>query len=548
MLDPAKSAACFRDLVNSAGLAASHPLRRLAVAALVAAMLYVCFFHRLGGMGFVGPDEPRYAEIAREMTASGDWVTPRLFGQPWFEKPALLYWLAAACFRAGLAPEVAARLPSALLATLAALAVAWAARRIYGDRAAFFFLMMFPASVGAVGFARAAATDMPFSACLALGMVAASQLIWDSDPRKRAAWAGGWGIALGLATLAKGPGAVVLAAGSVAFWTLATRRWRDALRLFHSVGIVLFCATALPWYLLCAAQNPGFLRIFLLEHNVERYITPRYQHLQPIWFFVPILLLAMVPWTSLILPAVRDAVAAIRQKRLRDSPGFFFACWVIFPFLFFTASQSKLPGYLLPVMAPLLLLFARSLERAIEANDGILRAGLYGMVILFVVLAGAPYHFIRRLPDEFAAYYHAFWLPFSLESLGIAVVAVALIRLRRYAIAVPVAAILLAACLFASLGKLLTEGDLTYSARPAARLAQSVVRTGDSVATFGLRRATVYGLNFYFGRELPEWAPGQPKPTFIITTGRGEAALRAMGFHLRWQPAALAEFRVFRVY
>src|SRR5713101_6185298 len=158
-------------------LSKRNSLRICAGAALIAAMLYVCYFSGLDALGLVGPDEPRYAAIAREMAASGDWVTPRLFGQPWFEKPALYYWSAALAYRSGLTNETAARLPSGVFALLTTLGLAWAARRFYGRQAALTLLLMLPTCVGMIGFSHAAATDMPFAACLTLAMVAASRIV-----------------------------------------------------------------------------------------------------------------------------------------------------------------------------------------------------------------------------------------------------------------------------------------------------------------------------------------------------------------------------------
>src|SRR5207248_1801785 len=116
--------------------------------------------------------------------------------------------------------------------------------------------------------------------------------------------------------LAKGPAAIVLCGGAVFFWALLTKRRQDALRLLHPVAIAAFCATALPWYVLCARRNADFLRVFLIEHNFKRYLTPEFQHIQPFWFYVPVLLAALLPWLPLILP-----VAFIELLAPRVSPG-----------------------------------------------------------------------------------------------------------------------------------------------------------------------------------------------------------------------------------
>src|SRR5438445_2673546 len=150
---------------------------RLGWALLILATLYVCYFRHLGAIGFVGPDEPRYAWVAREMVESRDWVTPRLYGQPWFEKPPLYYWGAALSFKLFGASEAAARLPSAVSALLATLALAWLAWRVYGAETARWLLLLLPTTVGMIGFSHAAATDMPFSAMLTIAMVCAAVIV-----------------------------------------------------------------------------------------------------------------------------------------------------------------------------------------------------------------------------------------------------------------------------------------------------------------------------------------------------------------------------------
>jgi 4-amino-4-deoxy-L-arabinose transferase-like glycosyltransferase len=553
---------CVPPLVDSVVLGEPNRLRVFAAAALLAAILYVCFFSGLDTLGLVGPDEPRYAAIAREMAATGDWVTPRLFGQPWFEKPALYYWSAALAFRSGLTNETAARLPSGVFALLATLGMAWSARRFYGARTALAFLLMLPTCAGMIGFAHAAAPDMHFAACLTLAMVAAAQILWASQRARQAsplqdeqnrrqepqwAWACAWGFFLGLATLAKGPAALALAAGSVALWVIATRRWRDALRLFHPAGIATFCATALPWYTLCAARNPTFLRVFLLEHNFERFTTNRYQHAQPFWFFAPILLLALFPWTFLLGACGQDALRLYREKRLAGSPAVFFACWAIFPFLFFSVSQSKLPGYILPAVPPLVLLIARSVRRSIDAGsrpplrgaratvwalllgEGGSYPRLNGVAIAFLLLAFAGARWLPRLPADMGDVRSGVVIVGLSACLAMGVVGV-LSFFRRPRAVVWTAAISIAALVVVTEQRLLPSLDGQVSPRAAARTILNAEGGPRPVAVYRISRAWQYGLNFYFDKEIPEWTP-QPGYAWVITNDAGSYELRRLGVH-----------------
>ena len=153
------------------------PTARLLWVVLILSTLYLCYFHNLGALGLVGPDEPRYAWIARDMQETGDYITPRLYGKPWFEKPPLYYWGAALSFKLFGVSETSARLPSAISALLATLTLAWLALRLYGAETARWLLLLLPTTVGMIGFSHAAATDMPFAAMLTIAMVFAAQLL-----------------------------------------------------------------------------------------------------------------------------------------------------------------------------------------------------------------------------------------------------------------------------------------------------------------------------------------------------------------------------------
>ncbi len=512
---------------------------------LIAVVFYACLFSHLGVLGFVGPDEPRYAAVAREMAERGDWVTPRLYGQPWFEKPILYYWAAATAFRTFGVSEFAARLPSAMAAALAALALAWAAWRFCGPATAWAALLIVPTCIGVFGFARAATPDMLFSAALAATMVAATRLI------RGAAGAGSGGSAaqatlgacLGAAALAKGPAAIVLAAGSSGLWALATRRWRDAFRLMSPVAMVAFSVVALPWYALCAARNPDFVRTFLFTHNLERYLTPVFQHEQPFWFFGPVVLLGMLPWTVLLAGIMWSAARIRQQTEWVNRPGVFFACWVIFPVLFFTFSRSKLPGYALPAVLALALLLARAAGRLLEERNGFGRWMLATIGATFPALAASANHWLKRLPAE-AGFGHpqrlSGWIVVAVAG-GIIVALLGVLQ-RRWPALLAVA-VLTAGMVEAVNRQALPQLDTYLSARVAARAAQAQPGPTDSVSVYNVRRAWRNGLNFYFHRELPDWTPETRRPARVFTNAAGAVELERQGFRIgfidRGSPEAL---------
>jgi hypothetical protein len=295
-----------------------------------------------------------------------------------------------------------------------------------------------------------------------------------------------------------------------------------------------FCVVALPWYVLCATQNPDFLHVFLWQHNIERYTTPMFQHRQPFWYFGPIVLLALIPWTALLWPVTQEGLRLWHEKSWANSPGFFFACWAIFPVLFFSLSQSKLPGYILPAIPPLALLCSiaaiRALNRSAAAGAVLVRI----LAAVWIVLAAAGFHGVHRLAAGH------FWSDHSPSHIAVmrvmplaglvfpALIMILVVFYKQPAIAVPLLAFGLAANVeIVNLGEL-PALDPFYSARPHAEFMRNDQRP-DRIFTYRLNRSWDYGLAFYFRRELPQWSPDDPMPALVLTTPDGLASIRKFG-------------------
>lgn len=522
-------------------------------APLSGAAIAICLFGNLGAIGLTGPDEVRYAWIARAMAETGDWVTPRLWGQPWFEKPILYYWAAAVGFLLHVPAEWAARLPSSIAALAAALAMGWLAKKHYGGETdsvsspVLLAPLIFATSVGGIGFARAATPDMLFSASVALAMACAATALRVSgglraadrerlpDSRRDLLPLTLFGAFLGLGVLAKGPAAIILAGGAIGIWALATKNWRTAIRLAHPAAIGAFSIVAIPWYAICAVRNRDFLRVFFWQHNVERYATSMFQHRQPIWYFAPVALLALLPWTVLLWPAAQEGLCLRREKSWSGSPGFFFACWAVWPVMFFSFSQSKLPGYILPAIPPLALVCAIALARKISENGLRTRVLLMAVGATWLVIciaaafSGSPRTEPRGL--EYVGFGRLAMSPGlfgALMALAVAAVLIVAALRARPATAILLCAVLVAIAVEIANLKILPPLDPALSARQHAEFMRNDQHP-DRIFTYELRRDWNYGLTFYFRRELAEWAPSDPGPALVLTTAKGLDEIKKLG-------------------
>ena len=498
---------------------------------LICATLYVCYFSHLGVLGFIGPDEPRYAWIAREMMESHDWTTPRLYGSPWFEKPPLFYWGAGLSFKWFGVSEAAARLPSAISALLAAIGLAWLARRLYGEETARWSLLLLPTTAGMIGFSHAAATDMPFAGMFALAMVCAAVVLGlthnDNTPiLPRTPWIAlvMFGFFLGAAVLAKGPAAIILCGGAALLWALLTKQWADSLRLLHPVAIASFCATALPWYVRCARRNPDFLRIFIVEHNFKRFLTPEFQHVQPFWFYVPVVLIALLPWTALFLWSSLHGVARVVRTHAAQSSKWFLVCWAGFCLLFFSISRSKLPGYILPALPALVLIFAHSLTAMGKIPRWLLRVGL----LLFSVLLFAPFVYIQLLGPQF---------PYGNATIVTGVCAIValmgaanllLASFGRPARQRGLLPLLAAGCvvpvLLATMAAYYVAPSFLKPDPSGKILAQQVQKEKiplDELAVGWMNRGKHFGMNFYLHQEIKDWNLENSGKQYVLTDVRG---------------------------
>jgi 4-amino-4-deoxy-L-arabinose transferase-like glycosyltransferase len=346
-----------------------------------------------GRIPLLEPDEGRYAEIPREMVESGDYVTQRLNGLPFLEKPPLLAWSVAASYRLFGRSEAAARIPVKLAsAGLVLLTLAFARKRLRPEDALSAALLV-ATSLLVFGLSRQTLTDplLAFAVSAAAFAFAAFQEHEERGDRlrsRRALFA--LHAACGLAVLAKGLVGVLLPGAAIFVWAAVTGRWRTLLRTLAPVPMALFFAIALPWYLLAEQRTPGFLRYFIVNHHLLRFATTHHYRMGSPFYFAGVVAGGLLPWTP-FLGRLRAVWPGRSRASWRDSGWTgFLVIWTAVVFLFFTASRSKLIPYIEPIWPALGVLVALGISRASGRGAsfrGELRA--VGVLTLLLFAAGA---------------------------------------------------------------------------------------------------------------------------------------------------------------
>jgi 4-amino-4-deoxy-L-arabinose transferase-like glycosyltransferase len=514
-------------------------------------------------LGLVGADEPRYAQIAREMLAAhaevcqanhtrivphslrpaalrasyaclmGGTITPILYGKPWLEKPALYYWRTMGFYKELGVSDWSARIPSATGA-LALIILAFLHLRRFRPGGHLDAALIMVSCVAIVAFARGASTDMQLAAPFCIGML--GWYAWYETGKKF--WLFDLYFFGAAATLAKGPVAPFMALAIICLFLGLRREWSALRRTIWIPGIVLYFVMVLPWYIAVQRRNPTFAYEFFLQHNLERYATDLYKHHQPAYYYLIVLVIGLMPWTALSLRALIDGMQiSIAEWKVRFKPqryighvragdAFpeFLVLWALFPIVFFSFSGSKLPGYILPSIPPIAILTGDYLFRTQRAGIPIwlrnTHAALTG-IITFVLLLCPQYMVYQRIipaPKIFV------WSAIA----GIAAALLVIFAVRRcgvhcirFVTMIPLTALLFF-LLHGDNGKLL---DLNYSARPLAREIAQAVPAGTPVAEVAVRRDIVYGLAFYRDQPVVSYATdGVPATAHILVIPTHDAS------------------------
>lgn len=492
------------------------------------------------GLGLVGADEPRYAQVAREMLQRRDFITPYLWGKPWLEKPALYYWRAMFSYREFGIHDWSARLPSASFAFVLVVLIYLHIRRF--RRGGQLDAALLTAScAGILSFARGASTDMQLAAPFCIGML--GWYAWYETDSKF--WLFDLYFFGGAATLAKGPVAPFLALAILVVFAALRREWSILRRTIWWPGIVLYLAMVLPWFVEVQIRNPSFFHTFFLQHNLERFATNRFHHEQDFWYYLPIVLLALTPWAVIGIAAFVDAVKqsitewSVRRVKHRyvwsfragDAFPEFLVLWAIIPIVFFSFSQSKLPGYILPSVPPLTILAGDYLNRLRERGKNlkawllILHAAITGVLTMFVMLMPLHLQNPEAIPPRVAI------VAGSLTAFAVAIFILIMVYrfgLKRLRIATMTPMIIMLLYLFGvgpffgipairGTKRNITLIDLTYSARPLARIINEIASPAEPVAVYDVRRDVEFGLSYYRDSRVDDYdRDGIPSQRHIL--------------------------------
>jgi len=493
---------------------------------LLAGFCAFLFFYGMGQFGLIGADEPRYAQVAREMLERHDFITPVLNGRPWLEKPPLYYWQAMLVYTALGVSDMSARIPSAIDATVLVIVVYLFFRRFRSgvevDAA-----LITASCAGLIGYARAASMDMALTTTFAVGLLA----WWAWRESEKKIFLALFYALMALGMLAKGPVAPFLAAVVIVLFAIVVREPKLIIKTLWLPGVILFCAIALPWYTAVQIRNPQFFREFILEHNLARFSSDLYHHREPFWYYVPVTALALLPWIVFVIATFSKSVRvwwaesrSAERKTNHADPDYdiqlriFACCWLVVPVVFFSFSQSKLPGYILPAIPAGAMLLADYLRQHLESGESIPKslAAVHALVAAGPIFPAILISYVvsqHRLPTG-RPMLLALGIAFML-TVAIALTLISRAGLRMMRFVTLIAVVLTVAAVF-KLGT--TAIDQNLSARPLAFELASVETRRLPIAVCGTSRELEYGLTFYRNQIVARYELGfiPPGEHFLV--------------------------------
>jgi 4-amino-4-deoxy-L-arabinose transferase-like glycosyltransferase len=366
------------------------------------------FFFRLGSYPLTIPDEGRYAAIPREMVASGDYVTPRLNGVVYFEKPPLVYWATAVCLKLFGPSEWSMRATPALFALAGVLLTYAAARRLHGREAGLLAAAVLGTSLLWFVIGRIMLLDMAVSVLMSATLLCFILGVREAPGARRRWLFYGLYASAALATLTKGLIGFLVTGAVMFLWLLIFNQWKRLRPLHLPSGIALFLLIAAPWHILAEQANETWAHRYFVYEHWQRFTTPAASRPGAWHYFIWIVLAGLIPWTGFLWSAVRDAVRGGWAKKNEKADAWFFVVWIAFIFLFFTKSHSKLAPYILPIFPALAVVIGGWLAQVLRADDGArrMRLGLgvfsffCGLLALALCVVIAQPERVRMPPEQ----------------------------------------------------------------------------------------------------------------------------------------------------
>ena len=373
---------------------------------LLLVLLYsLLWFGTLNYRHLIPSDEGRYAEMAREMLVTGDWITPRYNGYKYFEKPPLQIWATAAAFQAFGIGDWQARLWTALTGFLTILCIGFTGARIYNARAGWLGALVLASSPMWVIAGHFNSLDMGLSAFLDTALC--SLLFAQSSENKTLSrnWMWACWACMALATLSKGVIGIAIPAMVFVVYSISAWDWKIWKRLYLISGIALYLAITAPWFALVARRNPEFLEFFFIHEHLQRFTQDDHSRTGPIYYFIPLLLIGFLPWIAQIPSSIAQAW---RERRGYFSPSWLLVCWFLVILGFFSISHSKLPGYIIPIFPALAMLVGNCLDRNLGLINSLSKSWQL-QTLGFAMLGFVGFFFLSAIgqqarPDEIEAY------------------------------------------------------------------------------------------------------------------------------------------------
>jgi 4-amino-4-deoxy-L-arabinose transferase-like glycosyltransferase len=393
-------------------------------------------FVNLGSMPLLDPDEPVYAETPKEMILYNDFISPQIYGEYWYDKPPMYYWLVAGAFKIFGMNEFSARFPSALLAVICVAAVYLSIAKLFNERAGMASGLVLATSIEYFYLGKAAVTDITLTFFLTVSLLCFLQ-------RKYYLFY----IFAALATVTKGPIGFLFPGAIIFIWMAFTRRFSELKHMKIPIGIIIWAIITLPWYwAMYQIHGSAFIDGFIGVNNITRFTTAEHVKTSAWYFFIPVLLLGFFPWTSLMVQAIKESLTT--KGRDEYATLLFFTIWAAFIFVFFSISSTKLVTYILPMYPPLAILIGWYLDRSCQdyqfRGKGLIwpviltilsillvggmilgskmmptiQSGAMGLSMILILMTAAVWYFLSHKDV-----YKAFWG----QAIGMALVSIVLV-------------------------------------------------------------------------------------------------------------------------